>query len=328
MKNRFVFSYYRATIFIAWFCLVLPLAGVLFRFGGSSVPAALSAGLLSGGAVFLLLPIVEERSDRSFWFALGVASVCVCGVLLRGPERVWLCGVLLVHFMGLLFRSVEYYAQLRPLFRHFAVWFNIESHARSIYSLALYLMAAVFAGVSPSDWLAWVDVALNGALFGLLLARVITGRTLFVAFQRELAIKELIKGNLRTVPPQAGEHTEDVARMTKVYERVVTQMEQKHLFLDEDFSLGDLAAAVFTNKSYLSKTINIVSGRNFSQFVNFHRVHYSIELMHKDPHLKVINLAMMSGFHSTVSYNMAFKLNMGETPSSYLTRLRKEMGIS
>ena len=326
MKRRYVFSYYRATIFIAWFCLMFPCVGVLFRFGGSSFPAALSAGLLSGSAVLLLLPIVEERSNRSFWFALGAACVCVCGVLLCGPERLWLCGVLLVHFAGLLLRSLEYYVQLRPLFRHFAVWFNIENHARSVYSLGLYLLAVAQPCTAPR-WVLWLLVALDGALFGVLLVRVFSGRTLFVSFKRELAIKELIKGNLRTVPPQAGVQTEDVARMTRVYERVMTQMEQKHLFLDEDFSLNDLAAAVYTNKSYLSKTINIVSGRNFSQFVNFHRVHYSIELMHKDPHLKVISLAMMSGFHSSVSYNMAFKLNMGETPSAYLERLRKEKGI-
>ena len=32
----------------------------------------------------------------------------------------------------------------------------------------------------------------------------------------------------------------------------------------------------------------------------------------------------MSGFHTVVTFNMAFKLNMGETPSRFQERLRLE----
>ena len=112
--------------------------------------------------------------------------------------------------------------------------------------------------------------------------------------------------------------------MTRLYERVVSHMEQKHPFLDEEFSLDDLAGAVFTNRGYLSRTINVLSGRNFSQFVNYFRVRYGVELMRKDPGLRLISVAQMCGFHSSPSFNAAFKVNMGETPSRFLERLRSE----
>ena len=134
----------------------------------------------------------------------------------------------------------------------------------------------------------------------------------------------LLSPKMLCVPPQSGQKDVDVKKMSHLYERVVDVMEKKRPYLDPDFNLMDLAAATFTNKSYLSRTINILSGRNFSQFVNFYRVQYAVELMQKDHYLKMINLAMMCGFHSTVSFNMAFKLNMGETPTSYLERLRED----
>lgn len=214
--------------------------------------------------------------------------------------------------------------QLQPLFKNMAVWYNVESHARFIYSLALYLLVASMAGVGQLPWLKWVLLPLTCALYAVLLLRVRTGRTCFLRPSREREIKDLIRGNLRTPPAQAGPKTDELTRMTRLYERVVSLMEQKLPFLDEDFNLDDLAGAVFTNRGYLSRTINVLSGRNFSQFVNYFRVRYGVELIRKDPRLRLINVAQMCGFHSSPSFNAAFKVNMGETPSAFLERLRSE----
>lgn len=104
-------------------------------------------------------------------------------------------------------------------------------------------------------------------------------------------------------------------------------MENKKPFLDDEYSLSDMAASVYTNKSYLSKTINILSGRNFCQFVNYYRIMYAVELMKKDPHLRVAELAIMSGFHTVVTFNMAFKMNMNLTPSELLAKIRLESRV-
>lgn len=102
-------------------------------------------------------------------------------------------------------------------------------------------------------------------------------------------------------------------------------MESGRPFLDEDYSLQDLSASVYTNKTYLSKTINIMSGKNFRQFINGYRILYSVDLMKKNPRLRVDELAAMSGFHSTVTYTMAFKANMNETPGEFCQRLRSNL---
>ena len=62
----------------------------------------------------------------------------------------------------------------------------------------------------------------------------------------------------------------------------------------------------------------------FSQFVNYFRVRYGAELLRKDPSLRLISVAQMCGFHSSPSFNTAFKVNMGVTPSVFQERLRHE----
>ena len=128
-------------------------------------------------------------------------------------------------------------------------------------------------------------------------------------------MKNIIKGNLRT---SFIDKAEEDKKMNNLYNRVMIYMNEKKPFLDPDFHMEDMAEEMYSNKLYLSRTINILSGRNFRQFINYHRIQYAISLFKKDPRLKVGEVATMSGFHSSVSFNMAFKVNMGKTPTEWL----------
>ena len=323
MKKKPTISLHRCIYAISACCLALPPLVEMLRTGAAAGAESWTVALLSAGAVLLLLPVSEEGVALSFRFALGELAVCAAGAWTGLPPRLRLLTVLVLHACCLARRTGARYAYLRPLFRQYAIWYGVENHARYGYSLALYLLVAAFPGPEAPSWAAYLAPAPAAALYILLLLRVRTGRTLFISKAKELELKCLLKGNLRTVPPQAGPTDEDAAKMKRLYERVVELMERKHPFLDPDFNLSDLAGAVFTNKSYVSRTVNVLSGRNVSQFINYYRIQYALELMQRDRNLKMINLAMMCGFHSTVSFNMAFKLNMGETPSAYMERLRE-----
>lgn len=324
MKRKPVLSFYHLVCVLSVFCLFFPPVARLFSAGAPEGLDELPAGFLSGSAVLLLLPVVDEYVTMSLYYALIAAGVCVGGVLTGLAPQMWLPAMLAVHGACMIRRCRIRHMQLQPLFKSMAVWYNVESHARFVYSLVLYLLVASLASVGLWPWVKWVILPLACALYAILLTRVRTGRTCFLRPSREREIKDLIRGNLRTPPAQSGAKTEELTRMTRLYERVVTLMEQKLPFLDEEFSLDDLAGAVFTNRGYLSRTINVLSGRNFSQFVNYFRVRYGVELIRKDPRLRLINVAQMCGFHSSPSFNAAFKVNMGETPSAFLERMRSE----
>ena len=111
-------------------------------------------------------------------------------------------------------------------------------------------------------------------------------------------------------------------------------MADRKPFLVESFSLGDLASVLFTNKVYLSKTINYYSGKNFRSYINYYRVMYAMELFRKNKSLTVSELGALSltvselgalaGFHSGTTFNQAFKAVMQESPSTWCARLRKK----
>jgi AraC-like DNA-binding protein len=109
-----------------------------------------------------------------------------------------------------------------------------------------------------------------------------------------------------------------------LYDRCCRYMADRKPFLVESFSLGDLASVLFTNKVYLSKTINYYSGKNFRSYINYYRVMYAMELFRRNKSLTVSELGSLAGFHSGTTFNQAFKAVMQESPSTWCARLRKK----
>jgi AraC-like DNA-binding protein len=109
-----------------------------------------------------------------------------------------------------------------------------------------------------------------------------------------------------------------------LYDKVCRYMTEHKPFLVEGFSLQDLANAIYTNKVYLSKTINHYSGKNFRQYVNYYRVMYAMDLFRNNMSLRVSELAELSGFHSATSFFQSFRNVMGEAPSHWCRRVREK----
>lgn len=109
-----------------------------------------------------------------------------------------------------------------------------------------------------------------------------------------------------------------------LYDRCCRYMTERRPFLVGSFTLQDLANALYTNKAYLSKTINRYSGKNFRQYVNYYRVMYAMELFRKNMGLRVTDMASLSGFRSETVFLRSFKLVMGEQPGHWCSRVRKK----
>lgn len=281
--------------------------------------AALS--LSCGGCAVLLLPAGSESVRESFFFAVFYFVFTVLSSAFVKNDVFIVLGSASFVLLYLCFRMREKYSRIRALFRNEEVWRAVEENARWLY-VSIYFLLCILYVISSDTEKSFVYPACGFfAYYAVMLLRSFFSNTFFISAQGEALIKNIIKGSLRPENAMTVEE-EDMARKGRLYEKVQSIMETKRPYLDEDFSLQDLATASFTNKTYLSKTINMFSGRNFRQFVNYYRIQYSIELMKQDKHLRVSELSMMSGFHTVVTYNMAFKLNMNETPSEYLQKLR------
>lgn len=103
----------------------------------------------------------------------------------------------------------------------------------------------------------------------------------------------------------------------EVYSRVLLYFEEEKPYLNGELTINDVVKEVYTNKLYISRAISQYAGKNFCQFVNWHRVKYSVESYRMNPEMTVTDLWQNCGFNSVVSYNMAFKLFMGENPGEW-----------
>ena len=186
--------------------------------------------------------------------------------------------------------------------------FDLQMLLEVTACLILYLHAEGKAG-SP-----WIFPAISLALYVLLIyvsvKKYIGGFYWLSNKRRSIAPKNIPSGNLKALY--------EGSRMDEIFSRLEKYMADEQPYLRDDLTLEELARAMLTNKTYLSRTINLKSGKNFCTYINWYRINYSLTIIEKDVRVKVVELAVMSGFHTVASYNMAFRMFIGDTPSEYI----------
>lgn len=119
--------------------------------------------------------------------------------------------------------------------------------------------------------------------------------------------------------PAAGADTATREFIATALERC---MERERLYLDAHLSLPDLAAAVGTNKTYISTYLN-GQGCTFYDFINRYRVEEAcriIDRMATHGRIPMTDVAARSGFNSISSFNRYFFKVKGVTPTAYSRR--------
>jgi len=101
---------------------------------------------------------------------------------------------------------------------------------------------------------------------------------------------------------------------------LVQLIETRFIYRQEGLTIGQLAAELDTQEYLLRKLINGELGyRNFSEFLNFHRI-AEIQMKLSNPELvkiPILTLAMDCGYSSLGPFNRAFKEQTGVTPKEY-----------
>ncbi|GGG41469.1 helix-turn-helix domain-containing protein [Hymenobacter glacieicola] len=110
---------------------------------------------------------------------------------------------------------------------------------------------------------------------------------------------------------------ENSAELERWTQRLLRHMETQRPYLASELTLGELAAQLRTNTSWLSRVINTGCGQNFNDFINEFRVREA-ERRLLDPHYRhytLLAVALEAGFNSKSTFNRVFKKLRGLTPS-------------
>ncbi len=95
---------------------------------------------------------------------------------------------------------------------------------------------------------------------------------------------------------------------------------EEKIFTDPDLTLAALAARIGVHPNHLSQVINSREGKNFYDFINYHRVEEfkRIAPLPKNAEYTLLSLAFEAGFNSKTSFNRNFKKVTGISPTDYL----------
>lgn len=182
----------------------------------------------------------------------------------------------------------------------------------SVYSYAVMLK-------NHFGWFALVPLSISWALFAVVYVRCITSGPIISFTSSGAPVGEKDIESCAYLPESAR------SNYKQMYDKICRVMETSKMYLDPSCSMTDLVSEVASNKSYVSKLVNVCTGLNFNQFINRYRVNYARDQFLRNPELKVKDLAMMSGFRSEVTFIMAFKLFYTDTPGLWCKDMKAQM---
>ena len=89
-------------------------------------------------------------------------------------------------------------------------------------------------------------------------------------------------------------------------------------------SIDEISQRLNTNRTYVSKLVNIYYGMPFRDYLNKLRLDYSKELMAAEPDAVIDYIAAKSGFQSSTQFIRKFRETEGVTPTVWRTLQRKK----
>ena len=102
--------------------------------------------------------------------------------------------------------------------------------------------------------------------------------------------------------------------------RISAVMAEQKLFLQPGLKISDVAAAVGSNRTYVSNAINNAGGVSFADYVNIRRIEYAKDLLtgSREEDVAITDVAAECGFASFTSFYRAFVKFERKSPSQWL----------
>lgn len=315
MNKMFSFSKFIRILSVSTLLMTFVLS-ILSCSDSCDLPGALCASLFPSAGILLCVPVARQNKKLALICASfsSLSAMSCCALKLGQCLNVILPSTCL--FLAISLWGMNRFMNPRAWFGEDAIWCTAQEYSGLVFSAMYMLVGEITIMVEVTGTGRLVVCAVLFVMYGVLYYRAYTGHTVFISKENEKKIMDMNRLSARS--RLSVEDENELVRLKVIYARTESTMNEKKPFLDPDFSLENLAVLVYCNRGQLSRAINTFSGMNFKSYLNRHRVDYALGLIDKDPRLKVSELSVMSGFHTTVSFTMAFKQNVSKLPSDYL----------
>ena len=101
-----------------------------------------------------------------------------------------------------------------------------------------------------------------------------------------------------------------------------TSILENHL-TDMLFSVDSLASALGLSRSTLHRKLKVLTNQSATEFMKFVRINKSIKLI-ENGMTNIDEICFKVGFNSHSYFSMCFKKQLGQTPSEFINRIKRE----
>lgn len=300
---------------------ILTIVAVEFIMAASvSIPVIASA-LSSASMALLCYPDRDTSSPGKLWPSGAILISSALMMLLRQScmYMTILSALIVLAFWG--YKVVRKYSHPQALFCIDMVWEDVCDVADLLFALLTFILDMALITVLASGSDGCLVMILFATLFFALYYRSLSGHTLILSGDDEDRIRELIRKTER-VMPVSGDETR---AMRSLYMKLVKLMEEKKPYLDDGLTVRELSSMLATNRTYLSRTINVCYGKHVRTFINSYRIQSAMDMLREDPSIRIGDLLSACGFKSLSAFDSAFKIKSGMTPTEYAQML--QLGI-
>jgi len=119
--------------------------------------------------------------------------------------------------------------------------------------------------------------------------------------------------------PMAGVATSGYDKIMDSFKRY---MINERGYLNPSLTIEEIARVLNTNRTYVSKLVNIYFGKSFRDYLSSLRLDYAKQLMKDEPDASLDYIAVKSGFQSSTQFIRKFREVEGVTPTVWKTAQR------
>jgi AraC-like DNA-binding protein len=202
---------------------------------------------------------------------------------------------------------------------------NMEKKELSKINIMLYFFVGIstisvlfsIIGRIPflkSDWLLLIPSLLFSSL-------LFAGG--MIGFRQDFSVDDFAKDQdrdqkLETVAEGTAIFNESDIRLKTLEENLIALMEDQQLFKQPDLKITDLSVRLGSNRSYVSRIINIQLNTTFSDFVGKYRIEHAKKMLLNFQRSVTMNeIAEQSGFPSESTFYRVFKQEMKISPKAW-----------
>ena len=117
--------------------------------------------------------------------------------------------------------------------------------------------------------------------------------------------------------PSPGEDLQSTEATKLLLNDIIQLIEDKKLYLNSEIKVSDVADALNVNLRIITNCLKVERGCSLTQLLKNYRIEHAKQLIVSHPELKMVNIAMESGYANERSFFRDFKQATGMTPSEW-----------